>query len=543
MKMLLILLSALSFNVHAATERPEVQLAMGNLQGVLEGNMLTFKGIPYAAPPVDELRWRPPQAAKTWTGTRDASKFGSACPQPYIKGLNDGLASGSEDCLNLNVFTPKVGKNLPVMVWIHGGGLLVDGAKDAQFTPINLIKNGVIVVTFDYRMGTFGFFAPKELIDEAKAKGEPVGNYGIMDQIAVLKWVKNNIQAFGGDPNNVTIFGESAGGRSVTWLMVSPEARGLFHKGIAQSAQQTPIRGMTEERFGLIPEQDLDAKYIGSLGSQSLKELRVLPTEKLMLTSTQFEQGEFGGAMIDGQILVGDPLSLFAKGKQAKVPFMIGTNSWDSSFFVPSQAPLDVYIKKMGQDPKMIEKLYAGVKDKCILSSDVMGDAWYRASTKMLADSMNGVAPGYAYYFDYLTKNIRASHPGVPHSFEITYVFGSLDFMPQAPKQAESGADQCALIEKAAADTKQRGIWSAYWYPTVDKSSAQDWAMSDKISQSWAAFAKTGNPNVNGQTHWPIYKAKDDVMRNYSYDKQLIQGMLKERVDYQTSQLKKMFGI
>jgi para-nitrobenzyl esterase len=325
--------------------------------------------------------------------------------------------------------------------------------------------------------------------------------------------------------------------------MVSPAARGLFHKGIAQSAQQTPIRGMTEARFGLLPEQDLDAKYISSLEVKSLQDLRALPTEKLMLTSTQFEQGEFGGAMIDGKILVGDPLSLFAQGKQAKVPFMIGTNSWDSSFFVPSQPSLDAYIQKMGQDPKVIEKLYAGVKDKCILSSDVMGDAWYRASTKMLADSMNGIAAGYAYYFDYLTKNIRASHPGVPHSFEITYVFGSLDFMPQAPQQAQSGADQCALIQKAAADVKQRGIWSGYWYPTVDRTSTQDWVMSDMMSKSWTAFAKTGNPNVKGQTPWPIYKAKDDVMRNFSYDQELIQGMLKERVDYQTLQLKKMFGI
>ena len=213
MKIILLLLGALAFNVLAAVDRPEVRLSVGTLQGVVEGNMQVFKGIPYAAPPVGDLRWRPPQAVKAWTGTRDASKFGAACPQPYVKGLNDGMAPGSEDCLNLNVFTPKAGKNLPVMVWIHGGGLLVDAAKDAQFTPISLIKNGVIVITFDYRMGTFGFFAPKELIDEAKSKGEPVGNYGTMDQIAVLKWVKNNIQAFGGDPNNVTIFGESAGGR------------------------------------------------------------------------------------------------------------------------------------------------------------------------------------------------------------------------------------------------------------------------------------------------------------------------------------------
>ena len=408
--------------------------------------------------------------------------------------------------------------------------------------PVNLIKNGVIVVTFDYRLGTFGFFAPKELIDESKAKGEPVGNYGTMDQIAVLKWVKKNIAAFGGDPNNVTIFGESAGGRSVTWLMVSPAARVLFHRAIAESAQQSPLRGMTERRMGMDSEVDLDARYIANLGVTSLKELRSLPTEKLMLTPAEFEHGDFGGSFIDGQILVGDPLTLFSQGKQAKVPFMIGTNSWDSSFLVPSQPPLDAFLKKVGEDPKVVDRLYANVKDKCILSSDVMGDMLYRASTKMLADSMNGIAPGYAYYFDYLTKNIRASHPGAPHTFEITYVFGSLGFMPQAPNKPELGADQCALIEKATTDLK-RGIWSMYWYPAVDKNSPQDRAMSEKMSQSWTAFAKTGNPNVAGQANWPIYSLKSDVMRNFAYNKETVKGLLKERLDYQMQIMRTMFSM
>lgn len=538
----LLLLGAAAFNAHAA-DRPMVQVQTGRLQGVIEHDMHAFEGIPFAAPPVGDLRWRPPQPALPWAGTRDASQFGDSCPQPSVKNLNVGMAPGNEDCLKLNVFTPKSGKHLPVMVWIHGGGLLVDGAKDAQFTPINLVRNGVIVVTFDYRMGKFGFFAPQELIDEAKALGEPVGNYGTMDQIAVLKWVKSNIAAFGGDPDNVTIFGESAGGRSVTWLMVSEAARGLFHKAIAESAQQTPLRRMTESRMGLVSEVELDAKYIESLGVKSLKELRSLPAAKLQLTPAEFEEGEFGGAFVEGQILQGDPIPLFAQGKQAKVPFMIGTNSWDSSFFVPSQPPLADYLKKVGEDPKVIEKLYAKEKDKCILSSDVMGDAWYRASTKMLADSMQGVAPGYAYYFDYLTKNIRAAYPGVPHSFEITYVFGSLELMPQAPRQPESGADQCVRIEKATADLKQKGIWSKYWYPIVDKNNPKDVAMSDKMSKSWAAFAKSGNPNVKGLANWPVYSLKSDVMRGFSNDHEIVKALRKDKVDYQIEHVKAIYGI
>jgi para-nitrobenzyl esterase len=539
----LLLLSALTCNGYAQTDRPIVQVGAERLQGAVEYNMRVFKGIPYAAPPLGELRWRPPQPALPRSGTLDASQFGDSCPQPYVKNLSADLAlPGKEDCLKLNIFTPKkLSKNLPVMVWIHGGGVLVDGSRDAQFTPINLVKNEVIVVTFDYRLGTLGFFASKELIEEAKSKGEPVGNYGVMDQIAVLKWIKNNIAAFGGDPNNVTIFGESAGGRSVTWLMVSDAAKGLFHRAIAESAQQSPLRGMTEKRLGMTSETDIDAKYMTTVGAKSLKELRSLPVQKLVLTPANFEQGEFGGPFIDGKILKGDPIPLFAAGKQAKVPFMIGTNSWDSSFLVPGQPPLDVLLKKLHEDPKIIEMLYSNVKNKCILSSDIMGDLLYRGSTKLLADSMNGIAPGYAYYFDYLTKNIRPAYPGAPHTFEISYVFGSLDLMPQAPKQQESGADQCALIEQAAADLKQKGVWSKYWYPITDKNDSQDQAMSKRMSQSWAAFAKTGNPNVIDQVNWPIYSLKTDVMRNFSYDKETVANLLKERLDYQILHLREMF--
>ena len=545
MFVLCLLLGYFSLYAYAQGERPVIQIESGRLQGVAEHNMFAFKNIPYAAPPVGDLRWRPPQPALPWTGTRDASLFGDSCPQPFVKNLSAGLSlPGNEDCLKLNVFTPsKPGKNLPVMVWIHGGGMLVDGSRDAQFTPINLTKNGVIVITFDYRLGTFGFFASNELIAEAKAKGEPVGNYGTMDQIAVLKWVKNNIAAFGGDPSNVTIFGESAGGRSVTWLMVSDSARGLFHKAIAESAQQSPLRGMTQKHLGMAPETEIDAKYMTAVGAKTLKELRNLPANKLVLTSANFEQGEFGGPFVDGQIIKGDPIPLFAAGKQAKVPFMIGTNSWDSSFLVPGQPAIGVLAKKIHENPKNIEKLYSRVKDKCVESSDVLGDMLYRGSTKLLADSMNGIAPGYAYYFDYLTKNIRAAYPGVPHTFEISYVFGSYGLMPQAPDKPETGTNNCALIKRATADLKQKGVWSKYWYPITNKTDPQDIAMSEKMSASWAAFAKTGNPNVSGQTNWPIYNLNADVMRNFSYEQETITGLLKERVAYQMLHLREIYAL
>jgi para-nitrobenzyl esterase len=364
-----------------------------------------------------------------------------------------------------------------------------------------------------------------------------------MDQIASLKWVKNNIAAFGGNPNNVTIFGQSAGGRSVTWLMVSDAAKGLFHKAIAQSAQQSPLRGMTEKRLGLAPEVDIDAKYMAALGVKSLADLRKLPVDKLTLDGSAYYSGEFGGPFIDGQIIKGDPIPLFAAGKQAKVPFMIGTNSFDSDFMLPGEPSLDVFVKNVHENPKIIEQLYANVKDKCIVNSFVIQDLMYRASTKLLADSMNGVAPGYAYYYDYLTKNIRPAFPGSPHTFEITYVFGSLDLMPQAPKQVESGLNQCARIERDIANFKKTHVWPKDWYPIVDKNSAQDQTISKRMSDSWAAFAKTGNPNVNGQANWPIYRLSADVMRNYSDGQETITGLLKDRVAYQMLHLREIYAL
>jgi para-nitrobenzyl esterase len=362
-----------------------------------------------------------------------------------------------------------------------------------------------------------------------------------MDQIAVLKWVKRNIAAFGGNPNNVTIFGESAGGRSVTWLMVSDAARGLFHRAIAESAQQSPIRGLDEKRLGLPPATDIASRYMANLGVKSLKELRSLPTEKLVLTAAEQKAGDFSGSMVDGQILKGDPVPLFAAGQQAKVPFMIGTNSWDASLFAFNQPPIEALAKAFKEDLKIVNQLYGNIPEKCAISADLMGDMLFRASTKFLADSMNGIAPGYAYYFDYLTKNIRPAYPGVPHAFEISFVFGSNAFTNQAPKTPESSVNRCSRIENAIAENKKGGIWPGYMYPITDKNDPQDIAISERMSASWVQFAKTGNPNVDGQANWPIYNLKDDVMRSYSPNAEIITGMLKERVDYQLLHIKKLY--
>jgi para-nitrobenzyl esterase len=525
---------------------PIIQITTGKLQGVAVKNMLEFKNIPYAAAPVGKLRWRPPQPAYKWDGVRDASKFGDACIQPIIKGLNSELASTSEDCLKLNVFTPinSGSKKLPVMVWFHGGGLVEGSASEPYYEPSGLIKEGVIVVTVDYRIGKFGFFAPKELVEEAKKNGEPFGNYGIMDQIYSLKWVQKNISAFGGDPNNVTIFGQSAGGRSVTWLMTSPASKGLFHKAIAQSAQQLPLRDLRQEKFGMLSEESLEEKYINSLGVKNLDDLRKLPADKLIVTPQEFQDGEFGGAFIDGKIVIGDPIKLFASGKQHNVPLLIGTNSWDASYFVLGQPKVDDYIKKMGEDKSIVNQLYKSFNAKCSLSAEIMSDGWYRGGVKILANSANKKAPSYAYYFSYLTPNIRDSHIGPAHTFELPYVFGDLENVLPAPNVPEPNRDICENINNAASLMKKQAVWSSYWYPMTDPNNKSDISIANQFAKSWTAFAKTGNPNTNSKNAWQPYSIKTDIMRNFSGENEsYIYNLEQDRVEYQIKAINKIYGI
>ena len=525
-------------------ERPVLETKGGKLQGVVQNGMVVFKNIPYAAPPVGDLRWRPPQPARPWVGVRDASRFGDACIQPLVKGYNSELVPGSEDCLQLNVYAPPGAKNAPVMVWIHGGALLFGSAVEPYYQPFGLTKAGAVVVTINYRLGKLGFFAPKALAEEAAANHEPVGNYGVMDQIAALRWVQENIRTFGGDPGNVTIFGQSAGGRSVLWLMTSPAARGLFHRAISESAQQLPLRDQKREKDGLPPEEAMDAKFIAPLGAKDLKELRSLPADRILVTPEEFQEGDFSGSFIDGEIIAGDPIPLFAAGKQAPVPFIIGTNSWDASFFMIGEPPLDAYLKRMHEDPKVVAGLYAKFPYQCVLTAEVMADAWYRAGVKMLADSAAKLAPSYAYYFSYLTPGIRASHPGAAHTFELPYVFGSLAAVLPAPRKPAAGADPCVFIQKAAADLKEKRELSAYLFPTTDANGKEDRAISAQIAGAWVAFARTGNPNVAGQVQWPRYSLPDDVMRNFGWGKDAtVRGLKKDRVDYQMKVLKAFYGV
>ena len=525
--------------------RPILETKNGKLQGVERNGMVMFKNIPYAAPPVADLRWRPPQPAPSWVGVRDASKFGQACMQPFVDGLSNELVPGSEDCLKLNVFAPKGAKNRPVMFWIHGGGLLTGSATEPYYEPVGLVAEGVILVSIDYRLGRLGFFAPKELVEEARKNGEPFGNYGIMDQIQALKWVRDNIATFGGDPNNVTIFGQSAGGRSVTWLMTSPAAAGLFHKAIAQSPQQLPMRQLTQDRFGTMAVQANDQKFIESKGNKTLKELRALPADEASLDAADYITGGFDSAMIDGEIILDDAIPLFAQGKQHKVPFMIGTNSWDASFFALGAPSVEAYVKKMKQDPAMIAKLYKDYRYQCdqALSPQIMADGWYTGAVKLLADSANKAAPAYAYYYDFITPSLRGSYIGPAHTFELPYVFGQLDTANLAPSKAAT-VNPCQKIAEGIVDAKQKSTWSKYWFIVTAPGGRADRSMAQQLAKSWTSFAKTGNPNYDGKNTWPRYNIENDVMRHFSSGQEgTITKVNKARVDYQLDFVRAFYGV
>jgi len=454
-----------------------VHIESGDLAGARDGAISIFKGVPFAAPPVGDLRWRPPAAPTAWTGARDATRYGADCMQN--RQAWDATASKqpvSEDCLTLNVWTPAslgaaaAGHGLPVMVWIHGGGLVSGSGTAPIFSGTRLAQRGVVLVTFNYRLGRFGFFAHPALIRESP--DGPVGDYGLMDQIAVLTWVQRNIAAFGGDPADVTLFGESSGGESVNRLMLSPAARGLFAKAIAES-------GGGRNPWKPLPDAEAIGKAFavkaGVTGDDPAA-LRAIPAAKVlghidMLTN---EADTYSGPILDGRIATENVAEGFAAGHQAKAPYIVGSNS-DELGVVPAFVLTPMTEKAaavLGADKGAVVAAY-GSPDA--FHARFASDLNFTEPARTLAASASAAQPAFLYRFGYVATAARKSGHGAGHASELGFVFGNLG----TGNIGDGAADQ------AAAD-----LMGAYW----------------------TNFAKHGDPNGAGLPAWPAYTPASDQM-------------------------------
>jgi para-nitrobenzyl esterase len=463
-----------------------VKIADGKIHGkMLNAEVRGFQGIPYAAPPVGDLRWTPPVPAKPWKGDLDATKYGHHCAQNHVFDdmvFQDSATpddKGSEDCLTLNVYTPTKEKGkLPVMFWIHGGGYSGGGSSEPRHNGDFLPQKGVVLVTINYRLGVFGFLALPELASEQSGNS---GNYGLMDMVAALQWVKKNISSFGGDPDNVTIFGESAGSFAVSTLMAAPSAQGLFQKAIGESGGALASGGLAMETLAVRgPKED---EWMKSTGATSLKDLRAIPTDKILELTSKTGMVRFS-PVIDGKFLSESVLEIYNQGKQAKVPLLAGFNHDEGSFLsigMTADKWKAMGLQRYAEKAEEFFKLYPGGTDTEAVhsASDFGGDQFIAYGTwKWIEiDRKTGDKDIYRYKLD-LAAPPSKFHPGsfAFHSDDIEYVFGTLDTRP-----------------------------GAVWRP-------EDRILSNQMMSYWTNFARKGDPNGPGLPEWPKYGEGDPVL-------------------------------
>ncbi len=478
----------------AAPQGPSVVTPSGTLVGTSEEGVSAFLGVPYAAPPVGALRWRPPNPVTPWTTPRDATTKGPACPQ--ARGTLVGSAPMSEDCLTLNVWTPATApgssQRLPVMVFIHGGGFTAGTVAGRDYDGGALARRGVVLVNFNYRLGQLGFLAHEALAAEDTER-RSAGNYGLLDQQAALRWVQSHIASFGGDPNNVTLFGESAGSISVCAHMVSPLARGLFHKAISQSGPcsflVTPQRDLPAAPL-LESAEGLARRFAREAGCESTPTaacLRALPLDRVIAAApTPVELTRFGARYqpnIDGHVLPEMPWVSFLAGRVARVPFLSGTNRDEGTFFtfgtpIPTEAAYRTAVEALvpGRGADVVDRLYPvsahGGSANAAFSA-FLGDAVFvcpvRAQARLVAATDT---PAWLYHFTRLNRAGTALGLGVFHSAELPYVFDNF----------------VGLFSRTPADVPVMEAMQGYW----------------------TRFAATGDPNGTGAVVWPRFTRDGD---------------------------------
>jgi para-nitrobenzyl esterase len=489
---------------------PEMAISNGRISGEERDGVRSYKGIPFAAPPVGDLRWKPPQPVQPWDGVRDCTKFGAICPQPKsILGQKQGKAS--EDCLFLNVWTAatNVDAKLPVMVWIHGGGCTTGAGSQPSYDGTALARQGVVLVTINYRLGPFGYFA-HPLLSKESPHGVS-GNYGHLDQIAALQWVQKNIAAFGGDPQCVTIFGESAGAMSVCRLMVSPQAVGLFQRAIAESGGVHGRNRHLRETRLLQPSMEAEgerlAKALGcDQAEKPLVALRAKSADELLAAANP-AQGLYGkgtkyGPIVDGWTIPDDPGAMFDQGKQHDVPFMMGANADEGTLFLRQMPVQSAAAYKL-----MVRALAGRHADEALKLLPCAGDedvkaAFTRFSTvtafvapaRALARAMEQKkSPAFLYHFTRVSPNAKRLGLGATHGAEIGYVFDTF-------RSAGTLADK-------------------------------DRELSKVMQACWVQFAKTGNPNGAGLPKWPAYKTATDEHLEFGDEVRVGHGLYKEACD------------
>ncbi len=478
--------------------QPRTQVANGTLEGVAEpSGIRAFKGIPFAAPPIGDLRWREPQPAKNWSGVRKANTFGPRAMQRAIFGDMNFRSDGvSEDCLYLNVWTPakSAKEKLPVLVYFYGGGFMAGDGSEPRYDGESMARRGIVTLTVNYRLGLFGFMAHPELTKESPNKAS--GNYGLLDQQAALRWVQQNIAAFGGDPKRVTIAGESAGSVSVSAQMVSPGSKNLFAGAIGESGSLlgtlTPTTLADAEKTGVT--------FATSVEANSLAALRAMSAEKLLEATAKPTTPRFG-IVIDGYFLPKAPVAIFAAGEQAQVPLLAGWNSEESGSRAvlgadsPTPENFAKGVKKLyAERAEDVLKLYAGQTEAEITqaATDLAGDRFIGFSTWKWTDmhvKTGGGKPVYRYYYT------RPRPPMKPEMGNATAgLAGGVVRDSNAPKMPlPKGAVHSAEIEYAMGNLAGNQIFS--W-------SQDDYRVSETMQAYFANFIKTGNPNSPGFPKW-----------------------------------------
>jgi para-nitrobenzyl esterase len=477
-----------------------------------------FRGIPFAKPPVGDLRWRPPAPLSSWTGTRSAETFADACYQAFSEDAfvwSRGEFERSEDCLYLNVWAPaEQTESLPVMVWFHGGAHTGGFAHAPLFDGTELARKGVLVVTVNYRLGPWGFLAHPAL--RAESEHDSSGNYGLLDKLASLRWVQNNIEAFGGDPSNVTIFGQSAGSMSVCALMASPLSNGLFHKAIGQSAA-------CFNRYGRDPRGEergskLAAYLLPSQTNISAEKLREIDNDALLNAATASGWDQGGGLIsVDGWVLPEAPAKTFASGRQAAVPVLLGSLANEGVELLPmntglTEAGFDTYLNKtFGDLAQPMKQAYQAElsRSPALAQRSINTDLFMALPMRRWAGHQADIgAPSYLYYMDYVPpayQIYRADQPdlnlpagprsaGAYHSGELAYVFNNV------------------------------GKVGDFWNPS-------DTLMAERITDYWTQFARTGNPNTGGQPEWNPYSPETHNTLTLNVEGQQIPGALRDKVD------------